>query len=286
MLTFFLVAAGAFVILVIYLVLTADKRKNSFRNNYTENGKLFVARLEEMWNNNESFNWGGEILLYEEMFGSLPARNIDELEKATGVFGYLNEEEGSPKYIAGDYLTNLASDLVWRYDAEHSKLEALNEKEAMEKYGLNIHSDELVHKRFKTVDWYEEKTVTTSVSYGGYRYRSGGNLAYTFGSLSVSKTTRDYFAPIDRGDLYITNKRLLFVGVEKHTNKTVSLEDILEFSLYQDGILVGKSNGKKPLLVLEDYVFNIKKAPNKRDTVNLLSRILDRVLRKNQFEEV
>jgi hypothetical protein len=38
------------------------------------------------------------------------------------------------------------------------------------------------------------------------------------------------------------------VGTEKRENRTVRLDDILEFSVFRNGILIGKTNGKKPLI--------------------------------------
>jgi hypothetical protein len=62
-----------------------------------------------------------------------------------------------------------------------------NEVEAMNNYGINIHSDELVHEKITRVDWLEEKSVTTSINYSVYRYRTGDKLSYTFGTLNVIK---------------------------------------------------------------------------------------------------
>jgi len=88
--------------------------------------------------------------------------------------------------------------------------------------------------------------------------------------------------PLDRGTMYVTNKRVIFIGVNNRVNKTLKLDDIIEVSLFRDGLLIGKSNGKKPLIVFSEYVISPFKAPNKRDHLNLFIRLLNRVILNNQ----
>ena len=98
--------------------------------------------------------------------------------------------------------------------------------------------------------------------------------------------TSQKFIPVDRGTLYITNKRIIFVGNEKRVNKTINLDDILEFGIFRDGILIGKLNGKKPLIHFSEYINQPNKAPNKRDHLNRVLRVLNRVINKTQFERI
>lgn len=253
---------------------------------YTPNGLQLVRKLEEISENNQSIPWVGEIKLYKKMFTDLSSSKLDDFEKVVGIYGHVDEPEGTLKSIAGDYLTMLAADLAQRYTSQYSPLKAIGEQEAMEKFGLNIQSNEFIHDNLKRVDWYEEKKITTSYSYGGFQYRLGGGngFSYRMGTLNVVPNTTQQFTLIDRGTLYITNKRVIFVGIEKRVNKTIDIDDILEFSIFRDGILLGKAEGKKPLIKFPEWVIQPKKAPNKRDHLNRIVRVLDRVLRKNQTE--
>lgn len=272
---------------ILYLFNRADKRRAlDFYKVYTPNGLQLVKKLEELFDNNEAIPWTGEIKLYQQMFNDLPKIDLDEFEKAIGIYGHVDEPEGSQKSIAGEYVTILASNLAQRHTSQYSELQAIGEVEAMEKYGLNIHADEFIYDSLKLVDWFEEKTIISSFNYGGFQYRLGGGngFSYKMGNLSVVPNTSQRFLPIDRGALYISNKRIIFVGTEKRVNKSIKLDDILEFSIFKDGILIGKSNGKKPLIQFPEWVIQPNKAPNKRDHLNRIVRVLDRVIRKNQNE--
>ena len=68
-------------------------------------------------------------------------------------------------------------------------------------------------------------------------------------------------------------------------NKTINLDNILEFSIFRDGILIGKANGKKPLIQFPQFTPQQNQA-NKRDDLNVALRVLERVLQKNQNEAI
>jgi hypothetical protein len=302
-----------------------SKKNYPFYKVYTPNGLQLVNKIEEMLENNESFSWGGEIKLYEKMFGKIPvsekpeelknfdkndfanadeaavkylellrkypeytSKGFDNFDKLVGIENYLDEPETSLKYIAGDYLAMLSSDLAQRHVSQYSSLKAIGESEAIQEFGLNIHSDESIHDNLKRVDWLEEKTIVTSINYGGFQYRlgSGNGFSYRMGNLNVVSNTIQKFTTVDRGTLYITNKRIIFVGTENRVNKTINLDDILEFTIFRDGILIGKSNGKKPLIHFPEWIIQRNKAPVKRDHLNRIVRVLDRVLKKNQNETI
>lgn len=101
-------------------------------------------------------------------------------------------------------------------------------------------------------DWYEEKTVTTRIRYGGptARIRIVRGVYWRVGDLGVSKVTKDVMVHIGSGKLYLTNKRLLFIGAQKST--TIRISNILEFSPYSDGVQITRDKGKNPFLIFED----------------------------------
>lgn len=71
---------------------------------------------------------------------------------------------------------------------------------------------------------------------------------------------------LDQGQLYLTNKRIIFSGSKKTNN--VRLDKILSVTIYSDGIEIKKDVGRNPLLRLKSDtdVFNI-----------LLSRLLKKL---------
>lgn len=269
---------------ILYLLSKNDKKKGAaFYSVYTSNGLQLINHLESLVQDNKTLPYLGYMDLYQKMFNEKP-EGLDGYETAIGIKGYEDLPENTPKHIAGQYFDDLNWILAHRHRNQFEKLYHYDEAEAKSKFGLNIHSDEVIHEyAAKGVDWFEEKTITTSISYGGYRFNSGGQgMNYTMGSLNVMKNTRNYFAHIDRGSLYVTNKRVIFVGKEKGQNRTIDLDDILEFSLFRDGILLGKANGKKPLVEFAPYVIQPNKAPTQRDHMNRIIRALDRVISGTQ----
>ena len=262
------------------------KKKPNFYSFYTANGLTIVKKLEEIQATNGVLPMNGAIEIYEKSFGQLPDNRLDNFNKAVGIDGYVNEPEGTLKCIAGEHLSNLMFDLSRRYSWQYQPLQTLSEQETMEKYGLNIFADEVLHDNINRVDWLEEKTITTSYTYSGYRYRNGNAFSATFGSLNVIKNTTNYFAHIDRGSLFITNKRMIFVGKEKRQNRTIRLDDILEFDIFRDGILLGKANGRKPLIHFAEFIQKTNEAPKYRDDLNRTVRILYRVISKTQFQTI
>ena len=276
---------------IIYLIVKFIRKRfgkssPSFYKIYNQNGLQFVKKLEELEDNNQTLSVSGPITLYNQMFNT-NYKTLDEVESAIGVGGYIDLPENSPKFIAGDYISGISSNLWMRHNSEFGELKAIDEREAMQKFNLNIHSDEFIHENINRVDWFEEKTITNSVTYGGLQYKIGGNgFSYRLGNLKVVPLTSQKFILVDRGTLYITNKRIIFVGNEKRVNKTINLDDILEFGIFRDGILIGKLNGKKPLIHFPEYINQPNKAPNKRDHLNRVLRVLNRVINKTQFERI
>jgi hypothetical protein len=57
---------------------------------------------------------------------------------------------------------------------------------------------------------------------------------------------------IDRGQMYLTNKRLIFMGYQKDTN--IRLDKILSFTAYADGIELKKETGKSPRLLFKNDI--------------------------------
>jgi hypothetical protein len=98
------------------------------------------------------------------------------------------------------------------------------------------------------VGWNELRTVTTSYQYGGVtaRVKIAKGLYLRAGQVAVDRVTQDVLKEIDRGDLYLTNKRLIFVGGRK--NSTIQLKKILDFKPYRNGIQIQKETGKSPFL--------------------------------------
>ena len=117
-----------------------------------------------------------------------------------------------------------------------------------------------------SVEWYEKRTVTQRINYSGTTasIRIMKGVRYRVGSIRPQMVTSEEWKLIDYGTLYLTSKRLIFVGASKSSN--ITLAKILSFTPYSDGIEISKDTGRPPFL----------KFSNNTDIFSLiLSRLLN-----------
>jgi hypothetical protein len=118
---------------------------------------------------------------------------------------------------------------------------------------LNLQQGEVCY--FKAnAQWYEYRSITKRINYGGpiARIRIMKGLYYRVGSISVNRITSDELKLINSGELYLTNKRLIFIGTDK--NSSIKIDKILSFSPYIDGVEINKETGKSPTIMFNDNV--------------------------------
>lgn len=101
-------------------------------------------------------------------------------------------------------------------------------------------------------DWLENRTVTQRINYGGvgYRVKIMKGVYYRAGSVKVQRITSEQQQVIDRGNVYVTNKRIIFVGTKKNSN--IQLSKVLSVTPYSDGVGIEKDSGKSPILRVAD----------------------------------
>ena len=113
--------------------------------------------------------------------------------------------------------------------------------------GISLQKGEVCHYS-NHIDWLEHRTVTRRINYGGprVRFKIVKGLYYSAGSVAVSRVTQDQIQVIDSGTVYLTNKRVIFVGNRKNSN--IRLDKILSVVPYSDGVELEKDTGKSPTL--------------------------------------
>ncbi len=126
---------------------------------------------------------------------------------------------------------------------EHSALPVVDVSASLQK-------SELCHYRASEVQWYEERATARQTNYTEHyeHHKSFDVIDLQSNSKSVRRDTFNILKRIDTGDLYVTNKRLIFEGKEKTTS--VKLNTIVSIKAYQQGILIDKLTGKSIFLVL------------------------------------
>jgi hypothetical protein len=124
------------------------------------------------------------------------------------------------------------------------------------KCDINLQKNEICHFSRNYVNWFEQRVVTHRIGYSGLSYRVSicKGLSWRAGNVSPQIISDDVWKIIDTGDLYLTNKRIIFMGSKG--NKTITFKKVLDFTVYTNGITIQKDAGKSPFLGF-DYVSDI-----------------------------
>lgn len=118
---------------------------------------------------------------------------------------------------------------------------------------INIQKSESLY--FQThVKWLEQRSVTKRINYGGptARIKIAKGVYYRVGSVAVQRVSEDVWQTIDSGQIYLTNKRLIFMGSKG--NKTIGLNKILDIKPFSNGVDIQKETGKSPFLEFRNNV--------------------------------
>jgi len=92
----------------------------------------------------------------------------------------------------------------------------------------------------------------TSGAYGGPSIRVVKGLTWRVGSFKAKSESHEELRNIDKGNLTITSKRLIFIGIVK--NLIIDLKKIISIEPYEDGISLCKEGKDQP-----GYFTNIDK---------------------------
>lgn len=157
------------------------------------------------------------------------------------------EEEKAIKQLANQMGINLTYDsktksqlvkarLMWQI--AHGDVPVLD-------VGITLRKNETCH--FTTpIVWHEMRKITKRIQYGGpqLRIKICKGLYWKAGDYAVRAISEDVMKVIDSGDLFLTNKRIIFMGATKNTS--IALNKILDFTPHLDGVMIQKDTGKSP----------------------------------------
>lgn len=131
---------------------------------------------------------------------------------------------------------------------------------------IDLSSSEDCHFNSRA-EWKVNRSVTRKINYGGTaaRLRIVKGINYTAGSIGINKVESEELTLIDTGQLYVTNKRIIFMGARKNINIKVS--QILSITPYEDGVGIDNASGKNPVIMVSD--------------ADLLAMILSRLINEN-----
>lgn len=100
--------------------------------------------------------------------------------------------------------------------------------------------------------WNEVRKKTVGVAYNGITMRTKiiSGVYLRSGIIGGERITREEMTMIDAGMLYVTNKRLLFMGQRR--NIPIRLKNILDMHVYSDGLVIQRDTGRMPYLYLQE----------------------------------
>lgn len=195
---------------------------------------------------------------------------------------YLDAPDESLKYKVGNFLFWLETYLDTRYQYQYEPLRGKDHEAVLREYGINIGKTELLYLHQPKIDWYEQRTANMTVAHSGYKCRTGDAMSFNTGSFNATKGNVGGFALLDRGTIILTDQRIIFIGNESRENRSIHLRDILEFEIFRDGVLLGKLNGRKPLIFFPEAINTLIQP----DGLNPFVRVLYRLLLGTQHENL
>ena len=249
-----------FTILLIIALITRKKPVKSAQEAINA-----ITVLKRLYNDNE-------LLDYREIlsFLGVPDEYKENAEE------YLKFKENT---IESDMFTSYMLAISSRKSITFSKLHIF------ENDSLNLENDEKIYFNQGLPEMYEVKTIKSNISYSGVRFSNGvlrgGNLSYTKNDIKD-------FVFVDYGKVYITNKRIIFVGKKNFKSLNLTFINILTYYIYSDGILVITKT--KPILLkfepimllLEGDIESNEIDPMQSDDVFTFVTVLTRILNGNQ----
>ena len=99
-------------------------------------------------------------------------------------------------------------------------------------------------------NWHEYRSVTRRINYSGpaISVKIMRGVYYRAGSMSVQPVLSQELQLIGSGMLYLTNKRVIFVGDNKAT--TIRYNKIVTMNPYSNGVEIIKDAGKSPTITV------------------------------------
>lgn len=145
------------------------------------------------------------------------------------------------------------------YDSDSKKtLERFENLWQIENGDLPVYETDIFLQKGETCHYqgsaklFELRKKSVGVKYRGptVRLRITKSLYYRAGNIKTTRETKDVTTLIDSGDLYVTNKRILFNGGKG--NKVIRYSQIIDLTPYTDGVGIVRDTGKEMTFQLSD----------------------------------
>jgi hypothetical protein len=204
----------------------------------SENAREALKKVKEMFDAGDSFEYP-DILVR----AGVP-REIAYSKDSDKIDAYLKFGNEKANHLFNIYRLEVFK----RYGLNRWALSTIDD--AFDKYKLVLNEGEVLYALFSGIYFLQEKTVRQKVTYSGMRWNSGMLRA---GTLSYSSRDITDVVVQDYGRLFVTNRRIIFVGGQKNISETMSITSIVDYYLYKDGILICRNNRKNVLFIEAQY---------------------------------
>jgi len=247
-------------ILILYIVLPG---KNKTQKPKAFDESTFLGRIRILFYSNEvldTFECYEKIGVPKNVLDEISIELIDEYFKQQGLDQKTIE-------LIDDYISEISS----RHRFATEKLFQINPA----KYNLIPKENEVLYKRIHNVTLLAEKTVRSTIQYSGSRISTG---ILRMGSLTYTSNISKDFVPQDIGMLFLSDKRIIFVGHQKNISKSFNISSLLSVKPFKDGILLMFSN-RSPILL--QFQIGEQKGNNGsyiEDGLNVFVIVLSRII--------
>lgn len=250
-------------LVVIIWIIIPRKKSSPQKTVETFDETTFIGRARKLFHSNEI----SDDSTFWKLIG-IPSDVVDKLDSAL-ISEYLSNKGLDKKTIQliEDYGTEISS----RHRFATEKLFQINPA----KYNLIPKENEVVYRRIHNVTLLAEKTVRSTIQYSGSRISTG---ILRMGSLTYTSNISKDFVPQDIGMLFLSDKRIIFVGHQKNISKSFNISNLLSVKPFKDGILLMFSN-RSPILL--QFKIGEQKGNNGtyiEDGLNVFVIVLSRII--------
>ncbi len=248
---------------------------NQFFNNIIEReknieAKKYLQQVKTIFDNGESYN-------YIDLLVTIGIPSEIAYSKNSQL---ITEKLGFTDNMAKHLFFTYGLDIAQREEINTGKL--ITEENAFDKIKVVLKDKEvLFSENLGSVYLFEEKSTQTNITYTGLRVTSG---PLRMGNVSFSKNEVKSFIILDIGKVYVTNKRIIFLGKQHNKKIEITINSIIDYYLYKDAVLLSRNNGKNFLFKVsefenykeseDDYAFILSDFPIK--FISLLRRIANK----------
>lgn len=149
--------------------------------------------------------------------------------------------------------------------------------------GINLQEGEKMYSLLGCVTEYEEIITRNNISYGGLRWQfglaRGGNVTYT------SQVTRNFIIQ-DLGSIYITDRRIIFLGKQRHVTRVISFNSLVSCELYKDGVLVRTTDHNAGILFKFEPMQRYQGLLMLQDGLNEFQSVVGRIMTNTADQEL